>query len=194
MSAQKARLRAQFREIRARLDPATRARASEAMGARLAGVVGEARCVSAFWPLPGEVDLRPLLRDLVSGGATVALPAVVEGERPALVHRAMDPGARLVRGPFGVMQPPPEAPVVTPESVEIAIVPALALSRGGARLGYGGGYYDSFLAETRALRVGVAFSACLADALPAEPHDRSVAVVVTEREIAWTRNRGGDGA
>ena len=157
-----------------------RAEASRAIGAHLAHVLPEAGVVSAFWPLPGEVDLRPLLRRLASRGVTVALPvtASAPGEAPRLVHRAME--GELVRGRFGVMEPPAGAPAVDPREVSVAVVPGLAASREGIRLGYGGGFYDAFLASTPALRVGVVFRACVVDALPAEPHDARLSVLVTE--------------
>ena len=92
-----------------------------------------------------------------------------------------DPGL-LVGGRFGVLEPPATAPLVDPREVEVALVPGLAASRDGIRLGYGGGFYDAYLVETPALRVGAVFGACLVDALPAEPHDAHLDLLVTEAE------------
>jgi 5-formyltetrahydrofolate cyclo-ligase len=73
--------------------------------------------------------------------------------------------------------------VVSPADLDVVVVPALALGRDGSRLGYGGGYYDAFLAETPAARVGVAFAACLVPSVPSEPHDARLDAVVTEDEV-----------
>ncbi|MEM6327969.1 MAG: 5-formyltetrahydrofolate cyclo-ligase [Bacteroidota bacterium] len=183
VAAQKARLRARFREVRSGLGADHRTNASRLIRSRLGDVLPEAGVVSAFWPLPGEVDLRLWLRHLAASGTTVALPITTSapGEPPRLVHRAME--GDLVRGRFGVMEPSAAAVLVEPREIAVAIVPALAISREGVRLGYGGGFYDAFLAETPALRVGVAFAACLANTLPAEPHDARLDVIVTEREV-----------
>ena len=63
------------------------------------------------------------------------------------------------------------------------LVPAIALDRHGARLGYGGGFYDRFLAVSAAVPVGVVFEALLLPRLPREAHDRLVAHIVTERGV-----------
>ncbi|MEM1056464.1 MAG: 5-formyltetrahydrofolate cyclo-ligase [Bacteroidota bacterium] len=196
VAEQKAHLRRQAREVRAQLGAERIAEASAAICARLAGLVRDHRArteglvISAFWPLPGEIDLRPLLRSVASDGVTVALPTVTSTpvESPRLIHRAM-PGrmsprsdAPLVRGRFGVMEPPPGSPEIAPEAVDLAVVPALAVSREGVRLGYGGGYYDTFLAQTSALRIGVVLAACLVDLLPAESHDARMHRIMTEEE------------
>ena len=190
MAAEKARLRTQFRAVRAALAPEARAAAGAAICAHLLALVRErgARTVSAFWPLAGEVDLRPFVREMSASGVVVALPVVVSarGEAPRLEHRRFESEGALARGRFGVMEPLASAPRVAPEAIDLAVVPALAADAGGVRLGYGGGFYDAFLAETGALRVGALFASGVADALPAEPHDERLDAVVTERGVLWT--------
>ena len=70
--------------------------------------------------------------------------------------------------------------------VDVVVVPALVLDRRGGRLGYGGGHFDRFLAARRpggTLAVGAVFAAQLVDAVPTEPHDVPMDVVVTERGV-----------
>ncbi len=64
-------------------------------------------------------------------------------------------------------------------------MPGVAFDRSGHRLGYGGGFYDRFLARlpARALRIGVAFDQQVLDELPAEEHDQPVDLVVTPSEV-----------
>lgn len=180
-----------------------REEASRAIRDRVHDLLAQTAVVSAFWPLHEEVDLRPLLLDLARGGGTVALPVVASapGEPPRLEHRVMPSEAGLlVRGRFGVMEPPPSSPLVDPREVGVALVPGLAASRGGSRLGYGGGFYDAFLRASPARRVGVVFGPCLVDALPSEPHDARLDVIATEDETvrlqpeeAPARNRSEHG-
>ena len=178
VSSEKAALRRRFRAVRAGVP----GRIHAAIVARVLALpeTDAARSVLAFWPLVarGEVDVRPLVRALVGRGVAVALPAVVPGGAPRLVARAY--AGALVPGPWGLSEPPESAPPAG--RLDIVVVPALALGRDGSRLGYGGGYYDAFLATTDALRVGVVPHACLAETLPAEAHDARLDVVVTEAE------------
>ena len=186
VAVEKAALRTRFRlrrtsvPARAAVDAAIVARVlalPEVAAAQAAG-----RVVLAFWPLAarGEVDVRPLVAALAAGG--VALPAVIPGAAPRLAVRRFTSAARLVAGPWGLMEPAADAPAVAPADLAVVVVPALALGRDGSRLGAGGGYYDAFLPTTAALRVGVAPAACVVDALPHEPHDARLDVVVTEHE------------
>ncbi|NJK45766.1 MAG: 5-formyltetrahydrofolate cyclo-ligase [Pleurocapsa sp. SU_196_0] len=83
---------------------------------------------------------------------------------------------------FGILEPPPDAPSFAPESVDLALVPGLVFTRDGARLGYGGGFYDRLLPKLRdnAPRVGVTRDALVVNALPLEVWDVSMTHVCTE--------------
>ena len=69
--------------------------------------------------------------------------------------------------------------------VEVVVVPALALDRDGARLGYGGGHFDRFLAGSGAgaVRIGAVFACQLVREIPTMPHDVPLDVIVTEGEV-----------
>ena len=179
MAAEKARWRERFRALRRATPPG--ARASRQAAARLAALVGgRPGAVALFWPLPGEVDLRPLADSLRQSGVPVALPAVV-GPRE-LAWRRFEGAERLAEARWGLREPGPDADPVAPDALAVVAVPGLAFGRDGSRLGYGGGFYDAALAETTALRVGVALSWALVDAVPTEPHDARLDAVVTEAE------------
>jgi 5-formyltetrahydrofolate cyclo-ligase len=117
--------------------------------------------VSGFWPLDGEIDIRPLLEAFVARGHVVALPATPPRGQPLSFH-VWTPGAPMRRERFGTLAP--EGEIVRPDWL---FVPLLAFDRRGHRLGYGGGYYD------RTLEVAE---------VPAGPHDVRLAGVATERE------------
>ena len=67
--------------------------------------------------------------------------------------------------------------------LDVVLVPGLAFGRDGSRLGYGGGFYDTFLAETTALRVGVGLQSVLVATVPTLPHDARLDAVVTEGDV-----------
>ena len=76
---------------------------------------------------------------------------------------------------------PEDSPPPDPISIDVVIVPGLAFTAAGDRLGQGGGWYDRFLTTVRpeAIKIGVAFTPQIVDSLPVEPHDIRVDVVIT---------------
>ena len=91
----------------------------------------------------------------------------------------------LRRGEFGVLEPDPDrAARIAPDRLDLVIVPGVAFTAGGARLGRGGGFYDRFLARVPdpTPRVGVAFRCQVFDQIPTEPHDAHVDELVVGGE------------
>lgn len=130
-----------------------------------------------------EAPTKPLAERLLQDGVTVCLPRLYRerrGEMDAVPVRAW---SDLVPGPFfDIPQPGADADAVSPESLDLVVVPAVGFDRLGRRLGQGGGYYDRLLASLprRTVRVGWAFSVQVVDELPEEAHDQRVDVIVTE--------------
>jgi 5-formyltetrahydrofolate cyclo-ligase len=87
------------------------------------------------------------------------------------------------------MEPPPGSPEVGLDEIDCVLVPGVAFSEDGLRLGRGGGYYDATLARmARAVRVGLAFDRQIVPALPREAHDASLDAVVSEtRTLLFSR-------
>lgn len=129
-----------------------------------------------------ELDTEPLVAALIERGMRIALP-VVETKKAPLVFRRYVPGDELGPGVYGELVPLKTAEAVRPD---ILVVPLLGFTRAGARLGYGGGYYDRTLRALRTshriLAVGYAFGAQEVDALPLTHLDEPLDWVVTERE------------
>ena len=103
-----------------------------------------------------------------------------------LVLHLYDP-TRLVHHRFGMLEPAADLPVVGPAALDVALVPGVAFNRRGGRLGFGGGYYDRLLPTTPALRVGVTYDECLADALPCDEHDQRIDWIVTPSGLFATK-------
>lgn len=143
----------------------------------LRGVPGTA--VLTYLPLPGEIDVTPLA-SLVPGRAWYVTRTPPEGW--LTVHR-LD-GARE-RHPFGFEQPAAGAPEVSPEVLDVALLPGLAFDRSGIRLGHGKGYYDELCSRLRpdALTVGVTVERRIVEAIPSEPYDRPVRFLATETGV-----------
>ncbi len=168
-----------------RADALLRRRACDpAVGAALSAQLLAARLISpgaavgGFWPLEGEIDIRPLLHALADAGHDVLLP-VTPPRGQALSYRRWHPGAVLLPGRFGTRHP--DGAAGTPE---VLLVPLLAFDASCHRLGYGGGYYDRTIAALPGVRtVGCAFAAQRVDAVPVLPHDAPLDAVVTEAGV-----------
>lgn len=135
--------------------------------------------IGGFWPMGSEIDTRPLLGALHARGHRIALPFTPPRGQP-LIFRPWSPGTAMARGPMGT-QHPAEGEALTPQWL---IIPLLAFDRTGARLGYGGGYYDRTLALLRgAIAIGVAYAAQEIDQVPIGPNDIRLEAIATEREL-----------
>lgn len=140
-----------------------------------------------YWPIKGEVDLRPLVAELWQRGCRVLLPRCrpdAPGEMDLACAACEDD---LTPGPFTLMEPDADkCPPVRECCPDIALVPGIGFDRRGNRLGFGGGYYDRLLATERmrdTLVVGVAYEFQLIDDIPTQPWDKPMDVVCTEEEL-----------
>jgi len=142
-----------------------------------------ATVIAGYVAMGGEVDPRGVLERAWSDGRVVALPRV-DWERGSMdLARAPDDGP-LEESGMGFMQPTSDAPVVDPDGVSIVLVPSVALSEDGWRLGMGKGYYDRLLPRIpRALRVGLGFEFQLLAEVPHTAGDERMDVVVTDGRV-----------
>ena len=114
-------------------------------------------------------------------GARLAFPRAGPDRHLAF---ALCAPADLVRGALGAAEPPPWAPAVDPRELGCILMPGVAFSEDGLRLGRGGGYYDATLRDLPdAARVGLAFDAQIVPTLPREAHDATMDAVVTETRV-----------
>lgn len=137
--------------------------------------------VIGFVSIRSEIGTEPLLRALVEAGRALLLPYVAEDgtlqAAPVRSLEELDPGYR------GIPEPRARLPV-DPASAGAVIVPGVAFDEAGRRLGYGGGFYDRFLARCGAApRIGICFELQVVDEVPAAEWDEQVDVVVTEQRV-----------
>jgi 5-formyltetrahydrofolate cyclo-ligase len=140
-------------------------------------------CIGLYYPQAFEAPTLSYARWLHENGRKVALPRFAHRDAPMAFHGWAAPydEGMLEAGPFGVLQPDAESEPVTPQ---VLMMPLLAFTAQGARLGQGGGHYDRWLeAHPQTLAIGLAWDAQLADSLPEEPHDHPLAMVVTPTRL-----------
>lgn len=162
------------------LSPEDRAHAARAVADRLPtfAPMVMAGCVGAFAAMRGELDLSPTLALLGAAGVEIVYPRVTVGH-PRLQFfktRAQD----LRPGAYGILEPPPDAVAVPFASINVILVPGLAFDTAGARLGYGGGYYDEVAARFRGRLVGVGYEFQVVDQCPVGTGDEPIHFLVTE--------------
>lgn len=131
-----------------------------------------AASVMAFVGSKGEPDTDPLFARLAADGKRLLLPRIDSG---AIVVCAGDGEMAVSR--FGI--PEPTGPALPVGDIGFVLVPGLAFTVAGDRLGYGAGFYDRFLPTLSCLFAGVCFAEQLVDVLPVEPHDIRVQQVIS---------------
>ena len=180
-------IRRMMRERRRTLTPEERAAASEIVCAKLASDPDISLRVDPFdWgsPVavylasPQEIDLSPFIRKMLESGVKVVAPRWNGETYELAVLKGLDE-AHLRKGPMGILEPI-EAEIVSPKAVDVWLVPGLAFTRNGKRLGYGGGWYDRLLADAPkdAWKIGIAHAFQIADDLPSESHDILLSKVI----------------
>jgi 5-formyltetrahydrofolate cyclo-ligase len=185
MSVNKPRLRSSILCDFETISPAECVVASEQIARHVLGLpeLREPVSLMLFLSMPDEVDTDPLVRGCLAVGHRVHAPRTLRRPRrmiPVRLRSLHD----VVVGAFGIREPAGDE-TVEPAELDVVIVPAVAFDRTCGRLGRGGGYYDRFLCELRpgAVTCGVALSRHVIDAVPTEPHDHPVDLVVTERGV-----------
>jgi 5-formyltetrahydrofolate cyclo-ligase len=185
LAALKKELRARAQAHREAMGEAAREAASAAIARAIENfpAFGSARVVLAFMAMRGEVDLLPLMGRHAE--KAWGIPRIVRSPAPHIVFHNYDP-QRLVMHAYGMLEPSERLLQIEPGTVDLVLVPGLAFSPGGHRLGYGGGYYDRYLPTAeRAVRVGIAYRVQVVEDIPYHAADQKMHYLVTEDGI-WT--------
>ncbi len=136
--------------------------------------------------LASELPMQALTAVARGSGKGLLWPRVTaSGE----IEVARAEESELERDAAGVLAPPRSHPAIAPGPGDALIVPGVAFTRSGERLGRGGGHYDRLLVRSvGAVSIGVAFDIQVVAEIPTEPHDRRVDIVATPNEI-WRTAR-----
>lgn len=141
-----------------------------------------ATCVAIYVSVRKEVDTHRLIDQALEMGKQVCVP-VTQG-KGVMAFQALFSLDELQPARFGLLEPAYDAAqVVVPEGLDLVMMPGIAFDKSGNRLGFGGGYYDRYLAHCDATRVALAYGFQVVAGIPTESHDICMDWLVTEDEV-----------
>lgn len=145
-------------------------------------VFQEAQSIACYVSVGKEVETHRLIEDALKAGKQVGVPVTkAKGMMDFQQILSLD---ELKPARFGLLEPELDMDLVmASEDVDLVLVPGLAFDRKGNRLGFGGGYYDRYLARCKAVKVGLAYPFQVVDVVPVSDYDVPMDWLVTETEI-----------
>lgn len=145
-----------------------------------------AKKIMAFLAMKGESNLDGFIRQALLDGKEVYIPVCLP-ERQMEAGRLIDM-EHFEKGPLGLRNLPAGYEVTSPESLDLVLIPGLAVSQEGIRLGMGAGYYDRYLARVPfEKRVAALWDFQVIPDIPSEPFDQKIAKIVTDKSVIVTK-------
>lgn len=135
----------------------------------------KASVIYGYLPYNQEVDTLPILRRALRDGKRVAVPKVY-GDTMNFIY--LDDLSQVAPSSMGIPEPVADAPIARDETA-LVLMPGLAFDQKGNRMGYGGGYYDKFLAqEPNHPTVALCYDFQMVDVIPTDTYDIPVDLVI----------------
>lgn len=146
------------------------------------GQVINADCVLMYASFGSEADTWQIAGELLKRNITVAYPKC--GDCGIMTFHTVSSPDELQKGRYGIYEPRENAPVPKISDRTVCIVPGLAFTESGGRLGYGGGYYDRFLRKyPNIYTLAPAYEELVVSRLPLAEHDMKIKAVATEERL-----------
>ncbi|NLY72595.1 MAG: 5-formyltetrahydrofolate cyclo-ligase [Tissierellia bacterium] len=173
-------LRQELRKLRGSLGEENRIKYSEEIWKTLKELdqFKDAKKIGIYLDFGSEVKTTSYALELI-GDKEVYVPRLRGREMDFVELTGLD---GMKAGAFGILEPV-KGKVIPPEELDLILMPGLGFTLDGARLGYGGGYYDSYLPSTRAYLLALAYEVQIKDKLPIEKWDWPIHGLVTEKSF-----------
>ena len=184
ISEQKTQLRRTMMRQRASESPDTKRKIDQEITARVldSDLFRAAKCVFTYCSTDDEIDTRAVMRAGLEQGKVLCVPRC-ESARGVMTARRIRSLAELSPGKFDILEPSADTEIVAPQEINLCIVPCLAADPTGFRLGYGGGYYDRFLQQTKGKTAVLCAESRLIVGVPHDAFDIPCDSIYTERRI-----------
>ena len=147
-------------------------------------VYQKASCVLSYVSFGTEADTLRILDRVLADGKALYVPKCVPNTNRMVFYR-ISALRDLSPGAYGILEPK-EAEAYQDEANALCLVPGLAFSADGARLGYGKGYYDTFFAQHLVLKLGLCYDFQLVPQVPTQPHDVRMDGILTDKRLVLT--------
>lgn len=147
----------------------------------------KAEKIFIYVSMKNETPTADIINRALSDGKTVAVPVTLKNREMFFVK--IDGLGNLVKSKFGVYEPiSGREDEITPDKNTLLVVPGVAFDKSGRRMGYGGGYYDTYIEKYGIENtVAIAFDIQVKDSIPYEEHDKMMKMIITEkRQIGGT--------
>lgn len=170
----KQELRQHFRQVRRDITAIEQSQANQMVCEQLRTLVenGDYTTIGVYFAIDDELNIIAFIEWLLKSDYHVAAPRINDEQ---IVFHQVDDLKKLATHPrWQIPEPQTDALILTPE---LLIVPGVAYDELGNRLGFGGGYYDRYLANYSGHSIGVCYQQCQAE-LPVEDHDQQVDSVI----------------
>jgi 5-formyltetrahydrofolate cyclo-ligase len=184
-AAAKAAFRREIRIARRARSESDRVKAANRLAPRALPALGDCGTVACYQSMPIEPGTAVLIELLRQRDIRVLLPRV---NGTSLEWVELKDSTTFIKSNLGIQEPEGSAISDALSDCDAIVLPALAISRDGIRLGQGGGFYDRALqrvptfADDGPMRIAVIFDEELLNHLPVEPHDSRVDLVVTPKQ------------
>lgn len=139
--------------------------------------IKNARVIAFYLAKDGEVDTRKMIELSITKGKEVLVPVT----NHKITFYRFESFDDLVKGNFGVLEP--KSRLKPSKKPDVIVVPGVAFGLCMHRLGYGKGYYDSYLADSSAYRIGICFDFQLVEKLPTHKNDQKMDCIITEKRV-----------
>ena len=139
------------------------------------GIFRTAKKIGCYFPIGSEVLTQDIMQELLGDGKDVCLPKV---EDENLIFKKIQGIKDLEKGNYGIMEPKENCPSI--EDLDLVLVPTVAITRNGIRLGYGHGYYDRFLSSSKAKTIAITYSKQIVKSIPFSEKDVKIDWIVSE--------------
>ena len=185
LAAAKTALRAAVLAARNALTPEARQALDQRITEKLCALAEwrNAQCVLAYASFGSEFGSAAFIDRTLVAGKQLCLPRVARNPSRLTIHRVADPAHDLAPGAYGIREPRSEiCQEVALDQIDFVLVPGVAFTARGERLGYGEGFYDRLIEAfpARPFLVAAAYELQLRESLPFDEHDRTLDSIITE--------------
>ena len=152
----------------------------------------KADTILLYFPVKNELSVLPLIDTAKKLNIKIAFPVCEKTTKP-LIFKEIDSLDELKSADFGLLEPCDTCKEAHLTQSSLCIVPALAFSHDGYRIGYGGGYYDQYLrAHPKTKRIAYGFDFQILKEVPCEPFDEKMDEIVTDKRCITLASRNED--